>query len=469
MKKYIVSLFLVLILMSNLNGELDFQHVDTFSKSYTSSLAGKNVVKNSDKILLITSYGVEIYETTETDLIEIATYNLPMVFWADLYGDTMALIFDNIDGDPYYRDIVNIYDISNIEEPQLINQIETNLHKVYLKENVAVLGHHNQVSIISLENSELLYSYPDTFLCTNIEDSEGFTIRDSLEDNYYLCHLNEEKQIIRDKNLGPSAGRVYITNDKLLYCYGEFIDFYTVADSLEFIRTFHLNYITYLGRHGLCVFDSTLVLIAFDRTPLHLSYLLYLDISDIQNIVELNRDEFLPELGCNKRFEVYDSAQWNDNYLFAIKDYGVIYSNYNNNLDDYNLLKYQRIPRLGNIYNNYLYLNYQNATYFNTAYDITDINNITQIETEDSLGAYYWFGEEENQFVVKQNLIDETLELYSFSDNVFTYIDSYEISGYIKDYQHFIKIILWNGEDLIYNFFGSLSSRVGFKKKAKKS
>src|SRR5690554_3026828 len=119
MKKYIVSLFLVLILMSNLNGELDFQHVDTFSKSYTSSLAGKNVVKNSDKILLITSYGVEIYETTETDLIEIATYNLPMVFWADLYGDTMALIFDNIDGDPYYRDIVNIYDISNIEEPQL--------------------------------------------------------------------------------------------------------------------------------------------------------------------------------------------------------------------------------------------------------------------------------------------------------------------------------------------------------------
>jgi len=328
-----------------------------------------------------------------------------MVFWADLYDDTMVLIFDNIDGNPYYCDIVNIYDISNIAEPQLIHQIETNLSKVYLKENVVILGHPNQVSIVSTETLNILGSYPNMFLSDNIDDSKYFTIRDSVEDNYYLCHLNGENEIFRDKNLGSNLGKVHITEDKLMYYYGEFIDFYTVADSFEYVRTFHLNYATFLDLSGLCVFDNTLVLFAYDHTPLHYSYLIYYDISDIHNIVELNKYEFLPELGCNKRFDVYDSAQWNDNYLFVIKGYGVIYSDYNNHLDDYNLLKYQRIPRLGNIYNNYLYLNYKNATYFNTVYDITDISNIIQIETADSLGAYYWFGEDQNQFVVKQNLI----------------------------------------------------------------
>ena len=312
MKKYIFLISLVLILASSLYCELDFQHIDTFPECYTPPVPAKSLVKNNDRFLLITSYGVEIYETSEDELAEVASYDLPMVFWADLYDDTMVLIFDNIDGDPYCRDIVNIYDISNIQEPQLIHQIETNLYKVYLKENVVILGHLNQVSIISTETLDILGSYSNIFLSDNIENSKYFTIRDCTENNYYLCHLNDENEIFRDKNLGSNLGKVHITEDKLMYYYGEFIDFYTVADSFEYVRTFHLNYATFLDLSGLCVFDNTLVLFAYDHTPLHYSYLIYYDISDIHNIVELNKYEFLPELGCNKRFDVYDSAQWND-------------------------------------------------------------------------------------------------------------------------------------------------------------
>ena len=456
MKKHIILTFLIFLLASSLYCELDFQHTGTFSENYSLSLQGKNLVKNNDRILLITQYGVEIYETSEDGLTEVASYDLPMVFGAALFNDTMALIFDNIDGNPYYRDIINIYDISNIEEPQLIHQIETNLYRICLKDNVIILGHHNQVSIVSTGTLEVLNTYPNTFFGSNVEDSDYFTIQDTVEDSYYLCYLDNEGQIIRYKNLGPNSGRIRITEDKLLDCYEQSIDFYTVADSLEFVKTFQLNYFVPLSLSGLCVFDNTMVVLVEEFTPPQPSYLAYFDISDVQNIVELNRYEFLPEFGYDRRFSVWDSAQWNDNYLFVIEGYGVIYSDYNNHLDDYNLLKYQRKPRFGNIYNNHLYLNYRNIMYFNTVYDITDINNITQLETADTLGLCNWFGEEENQFVVKQNLIDETLDLYSFSDNNFQYIDSYDMDGYVNEYQIYVKVLYWDGEDLIYNFFQNL-------------
>ena len=144
---------------------------------------------------------------------------------------------------------------------------------------------------------------------SNVEDSDYFTIQDSIEDNYYLCYLDNENQIVRDKNLGPNSGKVRITEDKLLNCYDEFIDFYTVTDSLEFVRTFHLNYFVLLQLSGLCVFDNTMVVLVEELTPPHPSYLAYFDISDLQNIVELNRYEFLPEFGYDRIFEVYDSTQ----------------------------------------------------------------------------------------------------------------------------------------------------------------
>ena len=131
--------------ISSLFCELDFQHIDIFSENFNPPLTGKNLIKNDNRFLLITSFGVELYETSEDELAEVASYDFPMVFWADLYGDTMVLIFNNIDGDPYCRDIVNIYDISNIEEPQLIHQIEANLYQAYLRNNVIILGDRKSV------------------------------------------------------------------------------------------------------------------------------------------------------------------------------------------------------------------------------------------------------------------------------------------------------------------------------------
>ncbi|MFA7057077.1 MAG: hypothetical protein WC155_05895, partial [Candidatus Cloacimonadales bacterium] len=96
MKKHIILTFLIFLLASSLYCELDFQHTGTFSENYSLSLQGKNLVKNNDRILLITQYGVEIYETSEDGLTEVASYDLPMVFGAALFNDTMALIFDNI-------------------------------------------------------------------------------------------------------------------------------------------------------------------------------------------------------------------------------------------------------------------------------------------------------------------------------------------------------------------------------------
>jgi len=61
MKKYIFLISLVLILASSLYCELDFQHIDTFPECYTPPVPAKSLVKNNDRFLLITSYGVEIY------------------------------------------------------------------------------------------------------------------------------------------------------------------------------------------------------------------------------------------------------------------------------------------------------------------------------------------------------------------------------------------------------------------------
>ncbi len=453
MKRYRISLIIIILIsLHSLYCELDFQHIDMLYDGYSAPILGNNVVKNGNRVLLIDSYGVSIYETTEDDLTEEASYDFPMVFNADLYGDMMAIVLTNTEEDSFHNDVVNIYDISNIEEPQLIHQIYTNLYKVFLKENAIILGFQNQVQVYSLDTLELLNTYQNFSLTHNIEDSDYFTIDSQNEENFYLCYLDSDGHLVREKSLGSNFGRPIIQDEKLLYCYQQFIDFYSIADSLTFERTFAMEHPAELELPGLFVFDNTLIAPSFNEIAPYSQYLTYYDISDIDNIIEIGNYEFFPELGQYKTFRIFDTIQWNDNFLLVINNFGVIYTNFNNFLTDYAILKYSRGASISNRFNNKLYVNYLNVIGCNNLFDISNIDNITKIETEDSLGTYFWFDEDNNHFVVKRNFIEGAFELYSFSDNNFNYIDTYQLSDFLKDRQNYLAINLWNGQDLVYTF-----------------
>ncbi|MFA7056141.1 MAG: FlgD immunoglobulin-like domain containing protein [Candidatus Cloacimonadales bacterium] len=456
MKKYYITILVFILFTGFLYSEVELLSHGAIYKNYTTSIHGNNVVKDGNRLLLIESYGVTIYEITGDELTEVASYNLPMVFRADLYGDKMVLAFENAEGDALTMDSIIIYDISNIEQPEEIHQIYTNFSYVYLKNDVIILGFSNQILLYSIDTLELLSTYQDMALYKNVEDSDYFTIKDNIDENHYLCYINNENQIEKTVDLGVNAGRVHLSEDLLLYCYYEFIDFYTVADSISYERTFNLGSPAYTQLSGVNVFENTLIVpIYLDRFP-EAQKLVYYDISDFNNIEVIANYEFFPDLGNHTWFSVYDSTQWGSNLLYIIGNYGVIYGNYNNPIDEDNLLKYTRNTTVSNLIDNYLYLNIQNVIGLNYVYDVSDINNINQIETQDSLGTLYWFSEEENQFVVKKNLIDETLNLYTFTDNNFQYVDSYQISGFVQDYQINIDILLWNGIDLVYSFFQNI-------------
>lgn len=456
MKKYYITILGFFLFIGFLYSEIDLLSHGTIYKNYTTSIHGNNVVKDGNRLLLIDSYGVTIYEITGDDLTEVAYYNLPMVFRADLYGDKMVLTFENVEGDALTTDSIIIYDISNIQEPEEIHQIYTNFSYVYLKNDVIILGFSNQILLYSIDTLELLSTYQDMALYKNVEDSDYFTIKDNIDENHYLCYINNENQIERTVDLGVNAGRVHLSEDLLLYCYYEFIDFYTVADSISYERTFNLGSPALTQVSGVNVFENTLIVpIYLDRFP-EAQKLVYYDISDLNNIEVIANYEFFPDLGNHTWFSVYDSTQWGSNFLYVIGNYGVIYGDYNNPIDGHNFLKYTRNTTVSNLINNYLYLNIQNVIGLNYVYDISDINNINQIETQDSLGTLFWFSEEENQFVVKKNLIDEALDLYTFSNNNFQYVDSYQITGFVQDYQINTDILLWNGIDLVYSFFQNI-------------
>ena len=140
MKKYYITILVFILFTGFLYSEVELLSHGAIYKNYTTSIHGNNVVKDGNRLLLIESYGVTIYEITGDELTEVASYNLPMVFRADLYGDKMVLAFENAEGDALTMDSIIIYDISNIEQPEEIHQIYTNFSYVYLKNDVIILG-----------------------------------------------------------------------------------------------------------------------------------------------------------------------------------------------------------------------------------------------------------------------------------------------------------------------------------------
>ncbi|MBI9031585.1 hypothetical protein JEZ13_06250, partial [bacterium] len=455
MKKIIIIMLVYLLYIGFLNSEVSLENHGTIYENYSVSIHGNNVVKDGNRLLLITSYGVEIYDIEEDQPDMIASYDLPMVFKADLSGNRMVLAFENVEGDALTVDEIKIYDISNIQEPEEIHQIYTNFSYVYLKNDVILLGFSNQIMLYSVDTLELLETYENIAISKNVEDSDYFTIKDNSDNNYYLSYINEENQIERAANLGENAGRVLITEDLLLYSYFEFIDFYTRADSLSFESTFNLGSTAFTQVTGVTLFENTLVVPEY-ITDTAVQQLAYYNISDINNIIEMGSYEFSTDYASNTWLEVFDSTQWGNNFLYVIDNYGLVYGDYNDHLENYTLLKYTQNPLVGNYYDDYLYLNNQNFKWMNTVYDTGDIDNINQVETQDSLGYLYWFNEDENQYVVRKNLIDESLDLYSFSEHNFQYIDSYEVTGFLHDYLLYADIICWDGQNLIFNFFQNL-------------
>ena len=452
MKRNNLILLLIFYVTINLFCEIDFQHTGNLYDGYTASIFGNNVVKNGNNILLVTSFGVELYETNENGLTKTASYASTMVNGADLYGDKIALIMPNIEENTMNLDVVKIFEISNQNELVQIHQINTNLSTVFLKENVIILGFNNQIKTYNLHTLELLNTYSNSSLAYNIEDSEYFLIEDRNEGNFYLCHLNSENQLVRDGNLGNNFGRPLIKDNRLLYCYQDFIDFYTISDSLSFDRTFNIQYIAELELPGVCLFDNNLLVPCSTVVPPYSQQLAYYDISNINNIIELENYTLFPDFGQNTSFRIYDCAQWNDNFLFVIDDFGVIYSNFNNLLDDYSIIKYSRTPQISYRLNNYLYVNYTNITDFNNIFDLTNLNDISQVETADTLGGYFWFEENNNRYVVKKNRVDGAFELFIFYDNSFNYLDFYPLNGNLLDMQEYITVNFWDGQDLIYSF-----------------
>ena len=455
MKRYIIVILLIIISVGYLHSEVELLSYGTIYENYTTGIHGNNVVKDGNRLLLITSYGIDIYNIEEDEPNMIASYDLPMVFKADLSGNRMVLAFENVEGEPDIANSIIIYDISNIQQPQEIHQIYTNISKVYLKNNLILLGFSNQTMLYSLDTLELLDTYENMAISKNVEDSDYFTIKDNTDDNYYLCCLNDENQIERTVNFGVNEGRVHLSENLLLYSYYEFIDFYSRSDSLSYESTFNLNSTAFTQVSGVTLFENTLVVpIYLQNTAIQ--QLAYYDISDLNNIMEIDSYEFSTDYANNTWLEVYDSTQWDNNFLYVIDNYGVVYGDFNDHLDEHNLLKYTRNPLVSHYSDNYLYLNMDNFIGLNTAYDTSDIDNISQVETQDSLGTLYWFTEDENQFVVKKNLVEELFDLYSFSEHNFQYIDSYEITGFVQDYQIYTDVIWWDGQDLIFSFFQNL-------------
>ncbi|MBI9032230.1 T9SS type A sorting domain-containing protein [bacterium] len=455
MKRYKICLIItMLISLHSLYCELDFQHNDMLYNGYGAPILGNNVVKNGNKVLLIDSYGVSIYETDENDLDEIATYEFQMVGAADLNGNNFAVILPNNGGGQYHPDIVKVFDISNLSEPTLIYELESSLYNVFLTEERVILGMDFHVQVYDLNSGDLLHTSQDVALGSNIEDSEFFTINDINEGSFYLCHIDDEGQLVRDQYLGSTYGRTIIHDDTLLYCYGEFIDFYSITDfnTLSFQRTFAMQHLAELELPGLFIFGNTMVAPSYTLSAPYSPQLIYYDISDVNNIIELDNYEFFPELGQSKRMRIHDTIQWNNNFLFVISGFGVMYSNYNNHLDDYTILKYSRGTSISNRSENRLYVNYLNVIGFNNIFDISNINNVTQMTNEDSVGTYFWFQEDDVLYPVKNNLLDGSYEIYTFIDNNLTYLDTFELSDFLRNFQYYLSIILWNGRDLVYSF-----------------
>ncbi len=455
--KYILLIW-ILLLLNLLHCDLDHQQSDMLYDGYRVQYLGNNVVRSLNRVLLFDSYGITVYETIENDLDEILNLNLPKVKLIDMNSSYIALVIFSAEGGPYYSHKLLVYDISQINQPSIVYEEESNILEVFLTSNYLILDKYDRIEVYDIETFELINTYNDFSLKQNIHDSIYFTVKDQGQNIYYLCHLDENGQLIQDYNLGTNFGRVVTQNEQLLYCYQGFIDFYDItdSDSLTFQRTFALSHFAELELPGLIIFDNTMVVPCYSNDNQLIPQLTYYDISDIDNINELGSYEFFPEMGQYKDMRVYDTIQWNNNFLMVIKGFGVIYSDHNNFLDDYTLLKYSRVPFISKNINNKLYVNYSNILGFNNIFDISSLSNITQIENSDSLGTLHWFQVEDNQYVINNNFRDRTFLLYNFNDDSFNYITTFELPQELKNWQQPISLNLWNGHDLIFSFGESI-------------
>lgn len=459
------KIFILLLILSSITGilcDINFEEISGWEEGFVATNSGHNFYKHDNKILFQTQRGIEFYEIdSENNLDLILDYPLSNLMFAEFRNNNLVVSSENDRNEfPY---MITLYDISDLESIEIVHELFSDTREFTIQDDYLAVSNWDfyenrwKVDVYSLHTLELLNTHYNYKIEQSIYDSNKFVVIDFESYIAKIMFINDEGMLNVVGELN-SNGKVIIRNNKLLVLRDNDVSFYEIDDSLEYLSSYSFTEADALADQGVFYNEEILGFHTVSRQPPFKSYITLYNVLDLTNIFKID-DIQLTEFDDSSLMLSTDTITFNNSFLHCYSGYGLVQYNYTNNLLRHELLKssaertyYEKVFFKNNIY----YDNFVRIALYNHQIDLENFNSIELLETSDTLGNIFFFGDDYQHKIVK-NYETSSFDFYlENNEHDFDFIDSYQLLEYF-DYFRFIDILDWNGEDLFFSFGNKLS------------